>query len=359
MRISFFLLILPSLLAAESPFLHLLKNRSQNNMKKEAQGSLPKGECDCSQFKTDLSLLVWQAEEDGLEFASRNISTAVADISASLSSVNFSWDPGFKVLLGYHFAETDWDLNVRWTWFYSRSHRSLHQDLSSGGDGLFPLWIPPQAAIATPPVYSNAKATLLLLLNSVDIELMGVENVSRAFSLILHGGLKGMVTNQTYRVKYTDGFFDGTNQMLDSDAHAKTKGAGVGIRTGLGSRWLFPHRLSLIADITGALILSDTTTKRVDHSLGESSSVRQEAAIHFHENFWIWRPVLEVKTGIKWDHCFQKRRALKLELAYEIQQYWEQNMLIRYADEAIFYPAFKNQGNLTLQGVSLTVALGF
>jgi Legionella pneumophila major outer membrane protein precursor len=316
-------------------------------------------------FKTDFTFLIWQAQEDGLEFAAINrpelplSPTIPTDISATLSTVDFAWEPAFKFLFGYHFEDSSWDLNARWTGYYSRSHRALSESLSPSGAGLLPLWIPPQAAIALFPVYAAAQGTLLLRMNNIDLELAYAGGVSPFFFLKVHGGLKLISLHQIFRVHYSGGFFDGVNQMLDSNSRSKSRGVGLGPRFGFGSRWVLPQGWSLMAEAAGALALDDITTRRKDASIGRVAGAPQQISIRFHENFWVWRPLLEGKAGVQWEYAFgcKKNRILDLEAAYEIQQYWEQNFFTRYADSAIFYAPYNNRGNLTLQGFSFTIAL--
>ncbi len=315
-------------------------------------------------FKTDLAFLVWQAQEDGLEFTAKNSpafpfsANIPTDISAPLSSVDFAWEPAFKLLFGYHFGDSSWDFSTRWTWYYSRSDRSLSESLSPSGAGLLALWIPPQAAISAFPVYSSAKGTLLLHLSNIDLELAYTGGVSRFFFLKLHGGLKLISIHQVFQVHYSGGFFDGTNQMLDSNIRAKSRGLGLGPRFGFGTKWVLPRGWSLIAEAAGALALDDMTTRRKDVSIGAISGAPQEISIRFNENFWVWRPLVEGKAGVQWEYFFgsKKNRILDVSVAYEIQQYWEQNVFTRYADSAIFYAPYNNRGNLTLQGFSFTLA---
>jgi hypothetical protein len=369
-------LILTGILAAESPVLSITKNRladkgdspprqetGRTNSSRQATDHLHRN----SAFKTDLSFLFWQGQEDGFEFAANNSpgfplnANIPTDISASISTVDFSWVPAFKLLLGYQFSDPSWDLNVRWTWFQSRSRRSLSEPLSNSGGGLLPLWIPPQAALSTFPVYSHAKGALHLLLNQVDIELAYLASISRAFFLNLHGGLKGISISQVFNAKYNDGFSDGVNQMLESHAQAKSRCRGLGPRVGVGSKWTFLEHWSLIAEAAGALALSDMRTKREDRSIGTTAGVLQEVAVKFREAFWVWRPVIEGNAGLQWEYRFgcKKDKILDLGVLYEIQEYWEQNMMTRYTDSAIFYAAYPNRGNLTLHGFSLTLALGY
>lgn len=375
---AFVVISLPGMLAAASPILNTLNEKKEKEAPEPISAiaktkaanspvSLLKEPCDSSWIKTDLTFLVWQASEDGLEFAARNRPRCsdpthiTTDISSSLATIDFTWNPAFKFLFGYHCQNPSWDVAARWTWFYSHSNQSVSESLSDTGRGLFPLWIPPQAALTSYPVYNHSKATLLLHLNTVDLEIAYLGGVSPSFFLKLSGGLKGIIIDQTFRVKYSGGLLEGATQMLDSNTWTKNKCTGLGPRVGLGAKWVLAHGISLIAETAGACALSTLKTKREDRSLGLSSGTPQTVSVNFYENFWVWRPLIEGKTGVKWETCLgnNKQRILQLELAYEMQHYWEQNMLIRYADDAILYAAFNHRGNLTLQGFSLTLSVGY
>ncbi len=372
MRLSLALLLFPCFLAATSPALIVLQNQElkieqaqPNPQNQQEIASLFKPACDSGRFNTSGSFLFWQASEDELEFAAANTPRFPAspeiptDLSANLLSLDFSWDPAFKFLLGYHFASPDWDFNARWTCFYSKSSSFARKPLSSTGAGLFPLWIPQQAAIASFPVYSFARGTLFLHFNTLDLELAYAGGVSRSLFLTLHGGLKGIFINQIFHVSYSEGFFDGTNKMIGTKAHLKNLCRGLGPRIGFGSKWMLPKGFSLIGEAAGAFALSEVTTKREDMSIGTIAAAVQMFNSKLHEQFWVWRPLIEAKAGFQWSLCFGKNRMLNLEAAYEVQQYWEQNMMARYADGAILYAVFNARGNLILQGLSLTASLGY
>lgn len=355
---------------AESPALFCLH---QSEIQKSSAPStthspmpaMLKESCDAGRFKTSLSFLFWQASEDSLEFAAENtprFSTSVnipTDIAANLVKLDFAWKPAFKFLLGYHFADADWDFNARWTCFYSKSSKSAHHSLSDTGGGLFPLWVPQQALITTFPVYGLAKETLLIHFNTIDFELAYLGGLSKSIFLKLHGGLKAVLIDQELRTGYFQGFSEGTNQLVASHVHAENDCSGLGPRIGFGSKWMLPKGCSLIADLAAAFALSQIKTKREDSSTGILSNAVQNIDTELKESFWVWRPLIEAKMGFQWDLCFGKERMFSLEAAYEIQHYWEQNMMNRYADNAIFYGAFNTRGNLILQGLSLTASLGY
>lgn len=316
-------------------------------------------------FHTEASFLYWQAIEDGLEYAAKNLprfnasSSRPTNLSAQLIAPDFDFNPGAKVVLGYHFAEMGWDLDGRWTWGFFKSTGSSSIDLESNGQGLFPLWIPQQAATTPNPVYQNSKAHLAIHLNNFDIELACSGAISDALFFKLHGGLKAIFITQTYDVSYQTGNIYGNNQMISSSAHLTNSCKGAGPRLGLGTRWQFPKGLSLLAEMSFAMALSDMKTDRSDHSISQVDGEIETIQPEMREGFWVWRPLIEGKTGLEWNYLFGTNNFFSLEASYEIQQYWEQNMMLRYADSALFYASFNSRGNLLLQGLTLSATIGF
>ncbi len=174
-----------------------------------------------------------------------------------------------------------------------------------------------------------------------------------------HAGLKAIIIHQELRAGYFEGLPNGNNQMLSSHANALSNCQGIGPRIGLGSKWILPKGCSLIAEAAAAFALSQIHTKREDSSTGIVSGQVENLSFHLKESFLVWRPLIEAKVGFRWSLCFGEKRTFSLESAYELQHYWEQNMMTRYADQAVFYAVFNTRGNLILQGLSLTASLGY
>jgi hypothetical protein len=311
--------------------------------------------------------LIWQALIDGLDFAAINTpkfptSAALAtNISARLVGVDKPWEPACKVLIGALFTDPAWNFNVRWTFFESSSKTTASEPLNAAGQGLFPLWLPPQAALSTIPVYASASGKYQLHYNGVDFELAYMGKRSENLSLKVHGGLKGILLKQLFHADYANGFFDGTNQMLSSSDKCKSNCRGLGPRVGLGSKWSLPMQFSLLAEIAGAFTLCELDSKRIDSCLGTSSGVPNTLSVNFREAFWVYRPVAEAKVGALWEKTFGglKRRFFGFEFAYEVQYFWEQNMMPRLTDGAIFSLPYQSRGSLTLQGFSFNFHVGY
>ncbi len=349
MFIKILLLFLPFSLLAQSPILESIRQAKERDCPSPAPPSAKT--ISHERFQAEWAFLFWETKEEGLEFAALNSTNLSNSVSAQLSSVKAAWSPAFKLLFGACLIDPFWDLNIRWTWLYSRSHKSLSQDLSKGG--LFPLWTPPQANLDTPPLYSSAQAVLLMHFNAIDLELASAQTISPFFRLKLHGGVKGISIDQNFRVNYQGG----AALMGSSAAYSKNECLGMGPRFGCGTEWLFFSGWSVIAELSSALALCSMDISRQD----TSNEAVNLAVVFFKERFWIWRPLLEGKTGVRWEYRYgkAKQRHVRLEGLYEMQQYWEQNMFSRYTDGALFYLPFSQRGNLTLQGVSFALGLGF
>lgn len=301
-------------------------------------------------FQVEGSFLFWETKEDGLAFAALNEAGAKA-VNARISSVNASWTPAFKLLLGAYLFDPLWEINVRWTWLYSRSKANLSRDLASGG--IFPLWALPQSNLDAPPLYSSSAATLLMHCNALDLEIGSMETMSPFFSLKLQGGLKGISIDQGFHIRYQGG----SPLMIDAEIDSKNECLGIGPRFGCGAAWRLFTGCSLIAELSGALALCSTHIRREDNA---NESIEQ-ALVSCKERFWVWRPLLETKTGIRQECRYGKAEKghLRFEVLYEMQQYWEQNLFFRYADEALSYLPLPQRGNLVFQGFSFTLGVGF
>lgn len=363
----FFLYVFPLLIFAKSPAFLSLETRSSKteSPKMEESSYILEQEEERGGFRTEFTFLYWQATEDGLEYAAKNeprlgaSSSLATNISAALMAPDFAWKPGCKLLFGYHFMDWGWDLEGRWTYAFFKSKGESAQTLSSDGAGLFPIWISQQALIATNPVYANSSATHFLNFNTFDIELSCNGAISKALFFKAFGGLKGISIDQKYHVSYSNGYFDGTNEMLSSTSHLKNKCDGLGPRIGLGTSWCFPKQISFIGEFAATAALSSMKTKRKDTSLGLTSNLLQTANPKLFEAFWVWRPLIEAKMGLSWDYTWGKKGLLALTASYEMQQFWEQNMMVRFADSAIFSAVFNSRGNLFVQGLSLSATIGY
>lgn len=313
----------------------------------------------------DASFLVWQAHEGGLEFAVKNnplypnSSSIAIDVNARLLGLDFAWEPAGKVTALFQSYTTGWDMALRWTCFYTKSSHSAHATLSDNGSGLFPLWLLPSGNGSADPLFGSARGTWQMHLNAMDWELGHAYWLSPMLALRITGGLKVLIIDQLYHVHYEGGFSDPSQRVISGSAAMSNDSWGIGPRLGLCSQWNVGRGVSLRASSLGFLALSSFHVKRRDEDVSLTlPSTYNFVRGEWNRGFWVYRPGLECLIGIGWDREW-RGVCIGLEAAYEMQYFWEQNMLSHLVNGSLFYEDYASRGDLTLQGLTWTLRCGF
>jgi hypothetical protein len=322
-------------------------------------------------FKFDVSALAWQAQEDGLYFAAVNsprFSAAYGtapnldDVDATLETVDFDWDPGVKVNLGVEFPTTSFDLDTRWTFFYSHSEKSLSKGPLANGSALIPVWMPLSSATVAPNFVGQASADWHLHFNTIDFELGYGAMLTHALSLRLSGGLKAVSIDQDYRVAFANGLASGSSRLLSANSHSRNDALGLGGRLGFNSRWRLGKGFSLLGDFSGALVLYRFRVRSNDQSRVLNAGVLSELPNHFHLSYWAVRPNIEYALGFGYDTCFRCRNeplAFAFDVSYEGQHYYAQNNMALQVNRDLLNQPYNALADLHLHGVTMTFRLEY
>ena len=313
----------------------------------------------------ELSFLAWQAREDGLAFAVKNNPdnpAADVDVNGTLLAPHFAWAPAMKLDFDVGFTNT-WDLDLRWTTFYSKSTNSAHaQTNSTTGSGLFPIWLLPSAYLSEEPMlYGKAYGVWQVHLNTVDIEL-GIEpRLTPKLNFRLHGGLKAVSIFQHFSATYSNGLTTGGVTPLQSRGSAKLKYKAAGPRIGFETSWKLNKGWSILANCAGAIALGQFDFDRKDSDKASESSTTHDQESKFHESVYNLRPIFEMLMGFGWDTTYGKRDqcAFALQLAYEVQYYWAQNLMTTLASQQMSFDAFQSRSDLHFHGITLNFRFGF
>ncbi len=313
----------------------------------------------------DASLLVWQAQEQGLEFAAKNnprfgISSSIPiDINASLIGLDFSWQPAYKVNLEFQSFGTGWDIDFRWTGFYSNSSQGATASATTNGSGLLPLWLLPNGNDSANPLFGWAHGEWQLHLNELDWELGHSFKLTQAIQLRFFGGLKGLLIEQIYRARYANGLVASSTGVISGAATMQNDFWGVGPRCGLRTGWAMTKAWSIQAGSAVSFILSQFHIKRDDTDVAVTlPSTNYVTNTTFKESFWVYRPAFEGLLGIRWDGKVS-RYAIAVEGDYEMQYFWEQNMFLMLVNHSYLYADYPRRGDLMLQGFTGTVRCAF
>ena len=328
-----------------------------------------------------VSLLYWQADQDGMQYAIENelfASDAVSSnaqlnvlVDAEYIEPSNSFDFGFKLGTSYTSACDGWDLGVLWTHFQNIS--SDHIDAAQNTNhALLPLWSVFQFPSAgnAPILFTTRIASKWKLdLDLIDIDLGRQFWVSKYLSLHPHIGLRVAILNQDLDLFWRGGSWNdpaATPENYLGQTELENEYRGIGTRAGVATNWNFGCGWSLYGDASLAIIYGKF---KVDHKETLREAVPPSNKIGLldtHERFHASRGALDLALGVQWSALIcDCKYGFTSRLGWEQYIFFHQNQLWRVTrlggsnasvvpnntGENIFQ---QRQGNLSAQGLTLS-----
>lgn len=356
---------------------------SQENIKGKQQGKIANASVDSGPF-FNLDFLYLQAREDGLEYAQKETYKSRGNpfvFNSKFEDLDFEWNPGFKVGVGYICPTDNWDMSASWTYLHSNAHDSSStNDPTLQAEALRPNWFP----IILGSIADKASAHWRLNYNIVDLEMGRNFFLGKRLSVRPHAGVKGIWIDQKYHVNYHGGFqyVDGTGfhtQFKDTSLKAKNDFKAVGMTLGADSEWSLSRQWSLLANISGTLAYGRFAIREhfdggflVDAG-GGAGIIINDNELTNKESLWRLRPSCETELGIRWHVFFNDQKyRVALEATYNFIYWPNQNELMNTAVARDSLPlgvgeynlnsntiALHQQGDLQLQGLKVELRFDF
>ena len=314
------------------------------------------------------SFLYWQSKVGNLEFAvvNRSITNPTPTtftIDGKEFTPDFSWEPGYKVEMGYTTTYDNWDVLGRYTYYFGElTHikRTLNSTLVPAGLGVAPLHFYPFIANPAPsPVYSYAHDKWQMNYNFGDLELGRFSLVNPFLKCRLFGGLKGGRISQSYKIEYGDGItLTNNNRLLQSNIAYKSTFWGIGPRVGANTSWKIVSSWNLLADSSFSLLFSRFNVERrqIDQVLQPGGTLATYTNT-LPNKFFEVTPVLQMLLGTDFGICFGKINPLlmKFLLAYELNYFFRQNQMRKFVTSSNPGDIKKLNGDLQLHGLTFTL----
>jgi len=279
-----------------------------------------------------VSFLYWQAKEDGLEYAIKN-SNPDTGLDGKVVDPNFSFEPAFRLALGFYLPHDCWDVSFYYTRFESKSRDDdtsvLNEPISSAGRGLIPVWVHPAAfgGSLNDIRWANAKATWKIRYNVIDARLGKDFCVNCILALNPYFGLKNGIIHQNFNVSYRNGnvvsIENSSVTPIATDVALKNFSYGIGPLLGLASSWRIGCSWSFFTNLSFSLLHTRFNLSRIENDLSTqiiNGQTRNDRA-EFSEKYWTYKPQAELAIGIRWDKCFGCSSHLGIGAAYE-GSYW-------------------------------------
>ena len=297
--------------------------------------------------------LYWSTRLDTLTYAKTGFRDTVNDVSPNkgeVQMVDWSWDPGFKVGLGWSFDHGCWDMRLVYTWFYTNV-----------GDRKRSNSMVPGFAIIEPSIVSSGAARFVdahahfdLHYQVSDLELGRNYYVSRTLKLRPFVGMKGTWQKQDYATFFNSSSVSGSTSNYK--ARFDHSLWGLGMRAGLKTSWQFSRHFSLYGDfaLTGMWLHYDINRKdtSTDYLNGEQAGAKR-TMLNIQGRLRIVKPVLEWAIGLRAESYFSCQRCHVL-----LQAGWESHI---WANQTLYISAdnYFDRFDLSLQGLAAQLRLSF
>lgn len=307
----------------------------------------------CTNIDVFAGLLIWSAKESGSENWAEVITSSGSTLNCDIRDVDFGWNAGFRVGLGYGMRYDAWDTQFYYTWFRTRGK----DHVSSTPGTVFSPFIGnfyidnPNGAGISGIAYESAGVHWTIHFNIFDWELGRNFWVSHALSLRPFVGIKGGWIDQAIHTKWENSNRSGAEFFHIGRENLKNNFWGVGPSGGLNTKWDLivkeNNSFNLFGDFSGSIMWGHW-------SFGDvfKNDIQQEVVIKLSD-INSGATMLRAFMGFGWDANFScDRFHFSTRLGYEMQFWFDQLQFYSFDTGRL-------NNELTLQGGTLEFRFDF
>lgn len=297
-------------------------------------------------------LIVWTAKEAGADCWAEVLTETPSAKSNDILGVDFGWDPGFRVGIGYGMLHDEWDTKAYYTWFHTKGKDSVSGSPGSVHSSFLGNFYVNNVTGAglSGPAYQAASIDWTIHFDLFDWELGRSFWVSKSLSMRPFVCVKGGWIHQSIHSVWENPALSAPVYFFIGTEDLKNNFWGIGPGAGLGTEWnLFQGDSSfyLFGDFSAALMWGHWSFKdRFQDSLP------QHVSIHL-------QPInggastLRTFMGFGWDFVCKKRcTQISAKLGYEMQFWLDQLQFYSFTGGRLV-------NELTLQGGTFEILFDF
>lgn len=268
--------------------------------------------CKHKGFFIEADFLYWNVRNNsavaGLQGNLNPIIPQILD-SGRVKRVNFKWEPGARVGIGYDLSHGNWDISAFWTYIYSNVSRTLTSTNYSVAE----------ISESNLKWANYVKGSWKIHYHFWDLEFGKCCLSGKYFSIRPHLGAVGTWIPQKFTTKIRDMEEDPDEEEI---LRYKNNYWGVGLKSGLNGNWFFCSHASLFGDISGALLCG---RKDLDVFATYDGSFDDTRAKIKNKYFNI-NPLLQLIAGLSFGSFFNDESMyFNLKAGYEINYLFDQN----------------------------------
>lgn len=253
--------------------------------------------------------LYWTSQIDGLDLAIKT-----GPNRTSIVQLDFQWDPGFRVGVGYFLDIIDWEFDLTWTRFRSEASKKETGTLTS-------LWTQTNA--------SSISGRFDFHYDTLDLRLYPAYFRYRLFAFQPQIGVRGAWIDWNYTLRHAN-----EKNFNANDYHA------IGLLAGVKLRWIMKWGLHIYGEALASVLYGQFHLKQT----------------RLDEKFWRVRSNVHLGGGLAWSRFFRGHTMrLLLHAGYEFLTWFNQNQLYR----AIDLTPVIDRGDLGINGLNIGAGLEF
>lgn len=265
-------------------------------------------------------------------------------------------DWGYAIGLDYAAAGTGNDFRVTWTDL--AFHGSETMAIAGNSNGELHAYVPlaPSmfAAADQPAVESyDVKGSYDVDHHKLDVEMAQAIRIGHnSVDLRFHAGLRYAEIDTKFKVIYSP--LDNLNwSELSASFVAESDYDGLGPRMGVDGTWHLTKHFSLIANLSGSVLVGDAHAKQANISEGLGAvallgGMWSEEGNQAHRVSYDHRvvPVLDARLGASYEHAFRNNASLTLQSGYNVSNYFDVDTKFDHSGTDIGYAGWYFQATL-------------
>lgn len=316
-----------------------------------------------------VDLLIWDACEEGLEYAYRNTQTQMNQKLTSFEP-DSKFEPAFRIGVGGFLPYDQWEIAALYTYYHTDRHHSKTSNFdpsSTPGPGMISTWTYPTAFNNQNlgARFQTAENQWKLHCSFLDLALNRTCRLTSSFALIPSFGIRSAWIHQRYKAIYSMGNLIASTQILSSHINMNCASNDLGLLFGLEADWHLGKGWNLFSDISGSVLASHFRVGRRETDSFANPTIQLQS-IRLHNSYWTYRPQGKIALGFRFTDSFHLSThtvRYHLSAAFEAQMWWKQNQFLRYLDNLNSTSAGANvtstQGDLTFLGADLQAGIDF
>jgi len=272
----------------------------------------------CGRGYISADVLYWRGFESGLDTCVPSVvtdvvtptGTVISRFSGNDRDLNFKWNPGYRVGIGYETA-CKWDISTTWTHYNSHSN-----GFNNGTD-----------------VHWNIDFDVIDLIAGKEIDL------GSCFSLKPFAGVRGARINQRLSINTSPSI---VNSFTTIDINNKQNFWGIGPLIGLEADFEIGCGFSVYSSASISWLYGDIDVTLID----SEEAVNSSSLCNVNKNLSGSLAAADAALGIRWEKCFCNDNLLVLELGLEHHRYFDYNRI-------------GGCGDLSFDGVNFSAGIEF